>query len=106
MLRIDKDPKFWTPVTVKLPGESSETFKAHFRVLGLTEQETYDLGTPEGATRFLTAALEGGQDIAGADGEPLAWSHELRDRLIDLPHIRSGLVRAYFEGVASAREGN
>ncbi len=106
MLRIDKDPCFRTAVAVRLPGEQEESFVARFRVLGLSEQETFDLGSAEGATGFLRRVVIGGEDIAGTDGEPLVWSDELRDRLIDLPHIRSALVRAYFEGVASAREGN
>jgi len=106
MLRIDKDPAFRTVVTVKLPGEEQESFRARFRVLGLAEQETFELGSAEGATGFLRRVLFDGEDIAGADNQPLVWSDELRDRLIDLPHIRSALVRAYFEGVASAREGN
>jgi hypothetical protein len=104
MLNIDRDPVFTTTVTVQLPGNQPETFKARFRVLPIDAAE--NLATAAGAHDFLVRAIDSLDDIEDDDGKALPYSEDLRERLLAMPDVRGALAAAYFRGVEEAARGN
>lgn len=106
MLRIDRDPVFTTTVRVSLPGAGEETFKATFRVLDIDKIVKFDLATSDGAREFLEAAIVSLDDIESAGGQRLMYSVELRDRILQKPHLRGALAAAYMRACDDAARGN
>ena len=106
MLRIDPDPKFWTPVKVKLPGEEEQVFRARFRVLPFSRTEKVNTAAAAEVRSLLEEALADTADVIDEAGEAVAFGDKLRAVLLDWPHYRGALLVAYVEGIAAARLGN
>lgn len=102
------NPEFVKETTGNLPGDGGAPFSfiARFVALGATEQKTFDLGTEEGTAAFLRRTLIGWDGYFHAPEQPVMFSEEERDWLIDKAHTRSALVKAYFSGVYQGALGN
>lgn len=108
MYNIDLAPTFIRTVNVNVPegrGVRAEKFDATFRALELPELEQFNMGTKDGQSGFLRAAIVSLDGIAGKDG-PIAHSAELVERVIGRHWDRNALLGAYWEGVNGAAEGN
>lgn len=109
MFTIVDQPIFRHPVTLRVPvdgGYRDETLTVTYRVLPVDEAEKFDLGAAKSATSFLRAVVSRIDDLTDANGNPVAYSDDLRERVIKLPYARAAIARAYFEAVAGAKEGN
>jgi hypothetical protein len=109
MFKLDPNPLFGAVVKVRTPsngGAREECFKAEFRALTISEFNQYNLATPEGARDFLVDVIETVADIEDAGGKPLAYSEDLRDQLIDMPHVRGALINSYLKEIGEAARGN
>lgn len=106
MFRISADPRFEAEVKVTLPGGGEGTFRARFRVMEVSRIEALDLGKAADVRAFLESVLVGAEGIEDSTGEPVLWGEELKRELIDWPHVRAALARAYFQGFEAASEGN
>lgn len=106
MFKIDADPAFWATVTVRTPGAEPSTFKARFRAMEISRFKALDLSDPDDVRAFIAQTLRDLNDIEGADGKPVGFSDELRDRLADMPLVRAALVRGYVEAISDAATGN
>lgn len=102
------NPEFTSTATGRMPGEDGEefTFRPRFVALGQTEQDLFDLGTGDGTADFLRRTMVGATDIVDANKVAVPYDEDLRDWLIDKPHTRAALVKAYFGGVYQAALGN
>jgi hypothetical protein len=87
-------------------GHREEVFKATFRVLDTDEAGTFDIGTPKGTTAFLRRAVIGLEDLQDEQKRPIAYSDELRERLIRIPFVRQALLNTYLDAVTKAKAGN
>ena len=109
MFKIATETTFTHPVKVMIPvdgGHEAADFRAKFLVLPSDREKDFDLATAEGSNGFLRAILVSADDVAGDDGEALPWSDALRDRLLQVPFVRTALTRTYFRAVQKAAEGN
>lgn len=108
MYRLDPSPRFWTPVTVRTPGDdaTTSTFRARFRALPIDEFNGFDLAVEEGTRNFLLAALIDVDDVEDPDGKPYRFSPEFAATLINIAHVRAGLVAAYLTAYRDAVSGN
>lgn len=106
MFRIEAEPKFWTEVKVKLPGEPEQKFRARFRVIAASVAAATDFADPAAAGKFFADALADIDDIEEESGRKAKFAPSLVAALIDQPHVRAALARAYAEGVAAAARGN
>ena len=109
MFKIITNPQFTHPVTVNVPvdgGHREETFKARFQVVDQDETEDLDLGTRDGLSDYLRKVWIGVEDVLGENDTPVLWSDELRDRMLQLPYVRLGLLRTYTGALTGARAGN
>lgn len=109
MFKIAATPTFRHKVEVLVPvdgGHRREHFRATFRVLPTDEAALHDLGTAEGSTGFLRAILVSMDDLIGADDQPLPYSDQVRDELLQVPFVRAALVRTYLAAIQKAAEGN
>lgn len=109
MLDIDFKPTFTRLVTVSIPSGASsveQSFTATFQALDVPEFNSFDLTTVEGISKFLERVFVGADDVVDGGGNPVAFTAELRRRLIALPWARPALVTAYIRGFGQAAEGN
>jgi hypothetical protein len=110
MFKLAKSHTFTHEVKVRTPvdgGYSDEKFKATFELLTVDERVKYDLRTPDGSKDFLVRAIRRLDELTDEKGEPLPYSDEVRDQVINLPHVRVALAAAYFEAVANdPKSGN
>ncbi|MES2987680.1 MAG: hypothetical protein V4808_07225 [Pseudomonadota bacterium] len=109
MFNVDAKPTFIRTVTVKVPngeGHSEQTFKAEFQALDNDEVAKFNFNVATETTAFLENVILSFDDVSGSDDKPIAYSIELRDRVLKKQWARLGLLRAYYAGVAAAAEGN
>lgn len=108
MFVMSDNPEFVTEASGNLPGDDGEgfSFKPRFVALGTAEQDTFDLSSAEDTVRFLQRTLIGLSDVVDAHNNPVPFTDETRDWLIDKPHTRAALVKAYFSGVYKGALGN
>lgn len=100
MLVLNNTHRFTHTVSVMLPidgGYSEEEFKATFEVVGV--DDLGDTSTLDGQVSLLRRVVVGLDDILDGQEKPVSYSEELRDRLIDIPYIRAGLLRSYLGAV-------
>lgn len=109
MFKLATEPTFRHKLRASVPvngGYQDEAFEATYRVLSVDKSSEFDLNTGEGTTAFLKAVLVELHDIADAHGNPVDYSDEVRDAVLNLPYARAAIVRGYFDGIAGARKGN
>jgi hypothetical protein len=109
MFKLASEPTFRAKLSARVPidgGSRRETFEATYRVLTIEKIAEFDLTTPEGTTAFIKAALVELHDIADEQGNPVEYSDQVRDQVINLPYARSAITQGYFDAVAGARKGN
>ena len=105
MLKIDRQPAFWTDVNVTLPGEEEQSFRARFKVMSVDAFRAIDLNDGDKVGKFLADSVIGLEGVEDAKGE-VAWSPAVVHQLAQMPHIRGALFRAYDAGVSKAARGN
>jgi hypothetical protein len=108
MFVMSDSPEFETEAKGKHPGDQGEafSFRPRFVALSETEQKQYDLATADGTVAFLTRTFVGLSDVVDANGAPVTFTTQTRDWLIDRPHTRAALVKAYFGSVYGEQLGN
>ncbi|MDK3072770.1 hypothetical protein QO034_06580 [Sedimentitalea sp. JM2-8] len=107
MLKITDTPEFTHTVRVQTPvdgGHREDTFKCRFRVV---EDDENDAGfTVDAVKARLRRIIVSMEDLADENGKPVPYSDEVRDRVLNLPHARIALLRAYAAAFAKERAGN
>lgn len=111
-MKVIRNPKFKAAVIVQEPsdsGQSEQRFTARFQALTRSETEAFDQTTAAGSDDFLRAVLLGWDGLKDEDGTPFEFTPANLDLLLDLPHVRIALFRAYWDttsGVRAAKRGN
>lgn len=106
MLKITDTPEFTHIVRVQTPvdgGHREDTFKCRFRVVEDDESAGFTVDAVKTHLRRLIVSME---DLADENGKPIPYSDEVRDRVLNLPHARIALLRAYRDAFARERAGN
>lgn len=107
MFKIVKHPTFRTTARINVPtdeGPIEQTISVRFKVAADTADSGADGGIP-----WLREHILSMDDLADEKGEPVAYDEQVRDQLIDMPFVRVGLFRAYFDAVSgreAAARGN
>ncbi len=113
MFKLTTVDNYTHPVTVHVPvgdgKHAKERFTAIFAYLGQERigqlAETQDHMAD---TELLNEILVGWDGVADETGKALPFTHENRDRLLDIPYVRIAVVKAYFESLRGpgGRSGN
>ncbi|WP_316200404.1 MULTISPECIES: hypothetical protein [unclassified Bradyrhizobium] len=102
--------RFFThDVKVLIPsdgGHVEEQLKTKFVYLQSDELKEFDLGTIAGTDMFLDKTVMTFLDLADDDGQPIACTPEIRERLLRDPNVRLALSAHYFAAVTKVPEGN
>lgn len=109
MFKLVTNPTFKHVVKIMSPidgGHQEDSVTVTYRVMRGSELANVELGTTAGSTEFLRRAVVSVDGVQNEAGEPLIFSDQLRDQLIDLPHVRTALAVGYAEGVGKAKTGN
>lgn len=106
---VDDDPKFTRTVKVKTPvgtGCREETVDVTFRAMDVDEAATFNLRDGGDVSKLLRRVVVSMGDLVTRDGEPIAYSDQLRDQLILRSPVRNALIEAYTDAVTGAELGN
>lgn len=109
MFTLKESNDFEWPVTVKVPVSGgkfrSQRFTAVFRPIpAQTLEEINKLSVLEQDAAQAREFLVGwGDDVKGEDGEPLEFTEEYRDAMLDIVYVRSALVRAYWDAMTGKK---
>ena len=109
MFKLISDLTFTHTVPVQVPtsdGHEEQSLKASYRVIGDDKLGAFDMSDTAQMKECLRAILVRLDDVTGADDQPLTYSDEVREQLIDLPFVRLALVKGYYRGVYSTTLGN
>jgi len=107
--KIQKDPKFWTDVTVVTPtddGPREDTFRARFRQ---QPADKVNAATDQGDASlrdFLEETVVDFQDVLDDEDQSVPFSAELLSNMLDNVGVLSGLWSAYINAIVAARTGN
>lgn len=108
MFKIVKQRRVEWPVVIPVPQSGGKVQKheitAEFDILPQTriEEITAEARSGDQDKALLREVLVGWDDVAGEDGQPIGFSPEARDALIDISYVRAALMRAYFEASSGA----
>ena len=113
MFKIAEVPKSYTwPVVIYIPADGGKTvkatFDAEFKALEQERINDYIAGAGrESETDLLDECVIGWKGVIDADGNDMPYSEHAKAKLIAIPYVRSGLVRAFFESITGgARRKN
>lgn len=109
MFNVIETPKFTRTVPVKVPhgdGYLEASFKGHFQVVDEDDYSDLTIGEVDATKEFLRQCWVGAEDLVGDDGAPVAWTRDLRDRMLGRAYVRLALLRTYLDTVATLRPGN
>ena len=97
---LQETPRFWWPVTVKMPDPKaagktiSQTLKCQFT--GMTRSMALEMKAGDDDAMFKQIITDW-DDILDADGNPVQFSEEAFAQALDLPWFRAGLWTAIGE---------
>lgn len=112
MFKLEKKDTIKWPVQVNIPkdggGFATHEFSAEFK---LQEQSKMDLlieRLKNDDVDILRELVVGWSGVSDAEGNVVTYTDEARDQLIDIPYVRSALLKAYFEAATGnrAKRGN
>ena len=109
MFKATTDRRFTARCKAFVPvngGHREEPFKATFRVLDTEQLENYDLTNKMGTDDFLRAVIMELDEIGDEQGNPVPYSEDLRDVVMNDPMARTALIRGYFDNISKGRKGN
>lgn len=109
MFKIVQNRTFTHAVKVAMPidgGYAEETLKVTYNYLDSDEARTFDLKTAEGSAKFLDRAVVRFDDLTDENGQPLAYSAEVRKAVLGMPNAWNAVVNGYFIAVGKSAEGN
>ncbi|MDD1534561.1 MULTISPECIES: hypothetical protein [unclassified Bradyrhizobium] len=109
MFKVADELTFTHDVKVLTPadgGHAEDVLKTTFRFLPSDELAAFDLTRADDTTAYLKAIVVAFHDLVADNGAPLAYSEELRDKLLRRPDVRKALGNHYLAAVAKAPEGN
>jgi len=102
MFMMVKDPTFSWPVTVHVPGDGAriaQTFTGLFRVVPATRAAAL-LAEQRSAAALFREVLIGWQGIVDERREPVPFSEETREALLDHGYILVALSEAYADALS------
>jgi hypothetical protein len=104
MFKVAKNRTFTHEVRIFTPtdgGFTEEKLKTTFALLPVDETRNHDLKTGEGTDSFLRIAVVRFDELTDEKDQPIPYSDALRDQILKLPHVRQGVVAAYFQAIAN-----
>jgi hypothetical protein len=108
MFKLQKPDYFVWPVTVQVPQDGGtfikRTFKVKFALKAQSEMDAAVDALRQDDIDILRDLVVGWPDgeVQDNSGQNIDFAEETRDKLIDIPYVRTGLLTAYF----NAANGN
>jgi hypothetical protein len=107
MLNADTELLIWWKVRVSVPQDGGtvrqDSFKAQFKIMG--DARFAEVAKDATPAEMLREVVVGWSDLT-ANGEPVPFSEDMRDRITDLPFMRSALFDAFLEARVGQRPKN
>ncbi|MFG5381047.1 hypothetical protein [Yoonia sp. R2-816] len=111
MFKVTEEPEFTHEVPIQVPeddGHREDMLRTRFRAISLSDGEDYDLTTKEGTTAYLQRIVVTFENLVTDEETPkqIECTDAIRDQLLDMAYIRTGLTTAYMRAMHRARVGN
>lgn len=105
MFKLELDPKWTWPVTVRVPVDGGvfeeRKFRAHYRLIPDARRREIDaMPEAESIPTLLREGVVKVMDIVDEAGELLPHSPEIFEALIGVPWIRMGMLMSYLQAMA------
>ena len=112
MFKLVENLEYDWPVQVRVPADGGkhklQKFTAKFRAIG--QDRTNELMESAGLKVdevLLREVLVGwGDDVGDSQGKAIAFDDDARDRLLQIPYVRTALAKAYNDSVSGIRAKN
>lgn len=112
MFKLEKKSTFTWPVTVNVPKDggtfASHQFTAEFKLQEQSKVDALLLRFQQNDEDILKELLVGWLGVQDSDGDELDYTEENKAKLLDIPYVRSALLKAYFEAASGnkVKRGN
>lgn len=109
MFKLKTNVEFAWPVKVQVPTDGrhvEQPFTARFKQVDRSRFVDLNNGDAEEETNLLREVLIGWDGIGDENGEPIPFSEQTRDQLLEIPYVRTAIVEAFFEGIAGRKRKN
>lgn len=109
MFKVIENPEFKRQVTVSVPvdgGFENQTLSVRLRVLTQERISTLVDANPGNFRPLVEAMVVELGDLIDAEGNAVACNDAVRAMVLDMPFVRSAILRDYSEAVAGAKRGN
>jgi hypothetical protein len=107
MLKLAQDPTVKWPVEVFVPRDGGKkvkhTFTAEWKLPSQAEAHAVLLSGAVGDDP-LRDHLVGWSEVKEADESDLPYSEQAKTKLLDIPYVRAGLVRSFFNAVSGGAD--
>jgi hypothetical protein len=95
------------PVTIQQVGDGGRVSKHAISVTyEMVKQDEIDALTPQGDIPLLARVIIDWKGIQGDDGEALPCTEDTKDLALQVPHVRSALLRGFFEAISGGARKN
>ena len=101
MFKLQKPESVKWPVEVNIPRDGGHTtkatFNAQFRIID--QDEFSGIYDQKGTDRDLISRVCVGWDqtVCDESGEPIPFSEEALDSMVNIPYVRTAMVKAYLD---------
>jgi len=112
MFKLEKKTTFRWPVVVNVPkdggGFASYEFTGEFKLHDQSKMDTLLERFRQDDQDVLRELLIGWSGVQDSNGDELLVNDENRDTLIDVPYVRSEMLKEYFDAVSGnkVKKGN
>lgn len=113
MFKLAVTPTYSWPVSVEIPTDGGKydtaTFQAVFKRGTVKEYEALYAKMESGELNFIDASREvlvGWDEVVGDGGQPVEFTPEARDKLLDIPRFAEAIFWAYVNSATGAKVKN
>lgn len=103
--KIITDRRFKWPIRINVPteqGTRQQEFTANFLELGQDQLNKAIKDSDHSDTKFLAKLLVGWEDVFDDDGVAIPFNDAWKKRILNIPYVRTALLRAYLEAMTGA----
>jgi len=107
MFKLLKNNRVYWPVTIHQPADGGTTTQHKCQVeFEIKEQDIFNQLANEGDQTLLTNLVTGWRGIGDENGDEMEYNQENLTALINIPFVRTGLIRGYMEAASGAPAKN
>ena len=110
MFKLAQNVTYLWPVTVELPAEGGKTeqhtFDAKFKLIPQSKIDGYMTGDDTSDAKIADDILVGWDGITDESGDPVPFTASTKAAILDVPNVRTAIVKAWGESLLGSKRKN